>query len=704
MPQARSVAIFDREAQAGWSSDDSETAELRDVAVDLVAGADVGGPSSSMRCVPDGAARYAFLVRDPAGALIGALTLAIAGPFKREELQLPAALEARIAPLLVLLAQDLARSRALATIHQRMEKTMQLEWLHASTLDEEESAGGDPIERLLRAVAETLEADVVIASVPGHQFERLYAQPGAPLGDQEALRNVAVGPLARRVESEGQSLCVSKARTSAQSPAFRFVCTPLRRHGVGIGVLVAFANLERRSFGARDMRLLERSAPRLVEYVDSRVDPATGLPSRAVLEDAVLAAGRSGKRAQCLVYMDIDQMHALNDLFGFDTGDDVLRRLAAFWPAGRIVEGGLIGRLSGDRFAAVLDDCTLNLGRAWAEAARVQVERLVLPETSKGFKLSASFGVATIEAGERFETALARASTAGRAAKDRGRNRVELFADTDLSLLQRQDDLKLFRELCMAIEARRFQMLAHTLVPLADPSRPMQYELLVRLVDTSGALLEPGRFLSAATRYQLLPQLDRAIIELALSELAPYASLLEAHGAVCWINITGATIGQPDVADAVRLMVKGSGIPGHLIGFEITEGAAIENVDAATRFIQRVRELGCNVALDDFGTGFSSLAYLKALAAQSIKIDGSFIRDLLSNGRSQALVSAVLEIARQLGLDTTAEYVESAEVAARLKSLGVTYGQGHYFGKPQPLGDVLSALADAAPPAVAAQA
>jgi EAL domain-containing protein (putative c-di-GMP-specific phosphodiesterase class I) len=335
----------------------------------------------------------------------------------------------------------------------------------------------------------------------------------------------------------------------------------------------------------------------------------------------------------------------------------------------------------------------------------VQVERLVLPETCKGFKLSASFGVATIEAGERFETALARASTAGRAAKDRGRNRVELFADTDLSLLQRQDDLKLFRELCMAIEARRFQLLAHALVPLADPTRPIQYELLVRLIDTSGALLEPGRFLSAATRYQLLPQLDRAIIELALSELAPYAALLEAHGAVCWINITGATIGQPDVADAVRLMVKGSGIPGHLIGFEITEGAAIENVDAATRFIQRVRELGCCVALDDFGTGFSSLAYLKALAAQSIKIDGSFIRDLLSNGRSQALVSAVLEIARQLGLDTTAEYVESAEVAARLKALGVTYGQGHYFGKPQPLGEVLSALADAALPAAqAAQA
>jgi diguanylate cyclase (GGDEF)-like protein len=437
---------------------------------------------------------------------------------------------------------------------------------------------------------------------------------------------------------------------------------------------------------------MERSALRLVELVESRVDRATGLPTRAVLEDHVLASAHRRAEGQCLVYLDVDQTHALNDLFGFEIGDDVLRRLAALWPAGTIAEGGLMGRLSGDRFAAVLDGCTLNRGRNWAEAARARVEALILPPGCKGFKLSASFGVSTIEVGERFETALARATTAGRAAKNRGRNRVEVFAATDLSLLQRQDDLQLFRELCMAIEARRFRLLAHAIVPLADPAQPTHYELLVRLVDSSGALLAPTRFMSAAKRHQMLPQLDRGVIELALAEIEPYVPLLEARRAVCWINITGSTLGQPDMADAIRLLIKRSGIPGQLIGFEITESAAIENLDAAMRFIQRVRELGCGVALDDFGTGFSSLAYLKSLAAQAIKIDGSFIRDLLTDGRSQALVSAVLEIARQLGLETVAEYVETAPVAARLQALGVTYGQGHYFGKPAPLREVLDAL------------
>lgn len=693
VPQAGTVAIFDRDAQPGWVSDAGAIEPLQALAADLLGGASSQGPSSAMRCATDAAASYAFLVRDPTGALIGVLALAVAGPFKREERLALNDLDARIAPLLALLAQDLQRRRALATIHQRVEKTMQLEWLHASSLMEaEDGSVADPIERLIRALVNSLEADVAIACIPGHQFERCISQADSQLGDVDALRVVASGDLARRAAEEGLSLCVNKARTSSQAPAFRFVSVPLRRHGVVVGVLVVFAHVSKRPLGARDTRLVERSASRLVELVESRVDRATGLPTRAVLEDHVLALANRRAEGQCLVYLDVDQMHALNDLFGFDVGDDVLRRLAALWPAGKIIEGGLMGRLSGDRFAAVLDGCTLNHGRSWAESARANVERLTLPPGCKGFKLSASFGVSTIEPGERFEAALARASAAGRAAKDRGRNRVEVFAETDLSLLQRQDDLQLFRELCMAIEARRFELLAHAIVPLADPSQPTHYELLVRLVDSSGALLEPARFMSAAKRYQMLPQLDKGVIELALAEIEPYVSLLEARGAVCWINITGSTLGQPDVADAIRLLIKRSGIPGHLIGFEITENAPIENLDAATRFIQRVRELGCGVTLDDFGTGFSSLAYLKSLAAQAIKIDGSFIRDLLSDGRSQALVSAFLEIARQLGLDTVAEDVESAAVAARLKALGVTYGQGHFYGKPAPLREVLDGL------------
>ena len=706
VPQARVVAIFDCDGQLSWTSEGIEPAsaasnELRSLATDLVAGS-AGGPTCSMRCILDSGASYAFLVRDLEGVVIGTLTLAVAGPFRSDEVLLPETLAERIAPLLVLLAQDLQRALAMTT--------MQLKLLDVSAQDasaETVEPGVDPIERLLSTLVGTLRADLAIACLPGHQFEQRFSRPNSPFKDIDALSAVMRTDLIRRAELEGKALSVKKARTGPNAPPFRFVSVPLRRHGSVVGVLVVFAAIGERQFEERDVERAARSAARLVELVESRVDRATGLPTRAVLEDHVAAVASSDTANHCLVYIDIDQMHALNNLFGFDVGDDVLLRLAALNPGGKISQtgsaGGIIGRLSGDRFAAVLDRCTLNHGRVWAETMRDRVEQLPLPPGCEGFRLSASFGVAAIAPGERFEMALARATTAGRAAKDRGRNRVEVFANTDLSLVQRQDDLQLFRELCMAIEARRFRLLAHAIVPLADPTAPTHYEILMRLVDSKGALLEPGRFMSAAKRYQLLPQLDKGVIELALSQLEPYVPLLEARRSMVWINITGSTLGQTEVADAIRILIKRSGIPGHMLGFEITENAAIENLDAATRFIQRVRELGCKVALDDFGTGFSSLAYLKSLAVQSIKIDGSFVRDLLGNGRSQALVSAVLEIARQLGLDTVAEFVESADVAVRLKALGVTYGQGHLYGKPAPLREVLSALAEEVVPTPALQ-
>jgi EAL domain-containing protein (putative c-di-GMP-specific phosphodiesterase class I) len=323
------------------------------------------------------------------------------------------------------------------------------------------------------------------------------------------------------------------------------------------------------------------------------------------------------------------------------------------------------------------------------------IEQLAIPEICSGFKLSASLGVAVLETGERFETALACAATACRAAKDRGRNQVALFTENDRSLLQRQDDLHLFRQIIGALEGQRLQLMAQPIVPLRDSARGTQYELLVRLIDSSGNALGPAKFLSAATRYQLLPKLDRGVLRCALAEIAPFAHALAEQRAICWINVAGPSVGQPDFADFVRTSIKSSSVPGCLIGFEFTEGAAIGNLDAARRFIERVRELGCSFALDDFGTGFSSLAYLKTLAVSAVKIDGAFIRDLLTDARSEALVAAVLEIARQLGLDTVAEFVESPETAERLRTLGVTFGQGYHFARPRLLLDVLTELAAA---------
>lgn len=665
LPQARRIAIFGCDGQLRWASGSPKDSALRLLVTALLAQSKAG--QSAATSVEDATAAYAFRICDGTGALHGVLAFSCETAADGAVTDATAVIGRKIAPLLAILARDLTRDRTRETLQQHIDETMQLEWLRDSPAVDIES---DPIERLCERLVAKLDADLLVASDPGHHFEHCYTRPDCRLQDIDALRTEAIGKILRLAQSRGESLCVNRSRLNANSDV-------------------------RRRLQRRDARLLERVAPRLRELIELRVDAATGLPTRAAMEHFVASSKDGQVSSRCVVYLDVDQMHVLNDLFGFDTGDEVLRRLAALWPAGRIDRDGLMGRLSGDRFVVILNDCTLNQARAWAEPARTMIEQLAIPEVCSGFKLSASLGVAVLEAGERFETALACAATACRAAKDRGRNQVALFTENDRSLLQRQDDLHLFRQIIGALEGQRLQLMAQPIIPLCDTARGTQYELLVRLIDSSGNALGPAKFLSAATRYQLLPKLDRGVLRRALVEIAPFAHVLAEQRAICWINVAGPSVGQPDFADFVRTSIKSSTVPGCLIGFEFTEGAAIGNLDAARRFIERVRELGCSFALDDFGTGFSSLAYLKTLAVSAVKIDGAFIRDLLTDARSDALVAAVLEIARQLGLDTVAEFIESPETAERLRALGVTFGQGYHFARPRLLLDVLTELAAA---------
>jgi EAL domain-containing protein (putative c-di-GMP-specific phosphodiesterase class I) len=215
---------------------------------------------------------------------------------------------------------------------------------------------------------------------------------------------------------------------------------------------------------------------------------------------------------------------------------------------------------------------------------------------------------------------------------------------------------------------------------------------------TDGSALAPDMFFSAATRYQLLPKLDRWVLNETMKQLQPYAALLAEWDISFAINISGQSLGDSEFTDFARSTLKGSGIDPKWITLEITESAAIGNLEIAKKFISRMTALGCRFALDDFGTGLSSLAYLKELAVSSIKIDGVFVRDLLSSSRSEAMIEAVMTIAHELRLDTVAEFVESQEISERLMAFGVTHGQGYAFGRPQPLHALLVSLAAARQP------
>jgi hypothetical protein len=234
VPQVHAVAIFDRKAQPTWATDADDHEELRLLAADLLAGAERGGPSNSMRCIRDAAATYAFVMRGPGGAIAGALTLTIAGPFRRAGLLLPAVLETRLAPLLAAAAQ----------------------------------AKPDSIKRLISVLAAKINADTIIVSVPGRNVEHRFSQPASQFGDVDALRKLVRGDLAARTADDDQPVRVASARTTPTAPPFSYLCVPLRRRRALLGVLAAFAPHSRRPFSAQDTEFVRSSVASLIRLLN----------------------------------------------------------------------------------------------------------------------------------------------------------------------------------------------------------------------------------------------------------------------------------------------------------------------------------------------------------------------------------------------------------------------------------------------------
>jgi len=358
------------------------------------------------------------------------------------------------------------------------------------------------------------------------------------------------------------------------------------------------------------------------------------------------------------------------------------------------VHEALVSRLSGDRFTAFIPNCTLTAARVIADKAREAVSATRLPTDTNSIALSISVGIAALEPGEsRFEHAIAAAEVACKAAKDRGRNRVELYQAADHSIIRRRDDILVVGQLRTALEEGRFQIFGQPICPLLTQDDLRRYEMLIRIVEEDGKLVMPAHFMSSATRYQLLPQLDRCVINHVLQKLSHAAAQPGFVPLYASINLSGPTIGDPDFLAWLLDQLRATKVPGEWLTFELTETSTVANIDQAKQLMKTLGEYGCKFALDDFGTGLSSLAQLKTLNFSSLKIDGSFIRDILENQRSEALVRAVAQLAAAMGMETVAEYVETPQICMRLIDLQVQFGQGFALGHPQRLDRILNPFA-----------
>ena len=414
-------------------------------------------------------------------------------------------------------------------------------------------------------------------------------------------------------------------------------------------------------------------------------DILTGLVNRREFEARLERSLRSAKAREtqyALCHLDVDQFKIINDTCGHSAGDALLGQVGALLKT-KIRWRDTLARLGGDEFGVLLESCSLDDALVMAEQLRETMRNYKFVWEERTFRLGCSIGVVPITGdSEDVATVLSSADSACQAAKEGGRNRVFSFQDNDIDLMRRRREMQWAARINNALEESRFELFRMTIQPLQKHEPGAHYELLLRMRDETGKIVAPDNFINAAERYGITPQIDRWVVEHALRWLVSEADERE-RLALCSINLSGQSLGDADFLPFVQKLLKSSGIDGTKICFEITETAAIASFSQANRFIAALKEeQGCKFALDDFGTGLSSFGYLKHFPVDYLKIDGSFVKEILRDPIDREMVRSINEIGHLTGKQTIAEFAENEEIINMLRSLGVDYAQGYGISAP----------------------
>jgi diguanylate cyclase (GGDEF)-like protein len=401
--------------------------------------------------------------------------------------------------------------------------------------------------------------------------------------------------------------------------------------------------------------------------------------------------------AHQIIYFDLDNIQLINDTFGHQAGDEVITRFAQILEQ-HLPKNGVATRLTGDDFAVLLTHSTLDDALQLTAVVREGSKSLRYLEGDKSLQVTVSIGIAAFDLKTAEGDALTAARIACDSAKDHGRDRVEVYDQDDQSIVRRFDDMNLVAEIQKMLDGDGFELLAQPIVSLQKEQESTRFEILLRMKDSEGNRITSKSFFSAAERYQLMPQIDRWVVSRTLRKLSAYAALLQESGAAFAINLSGQSLGDDSILNFVSQEIDSSGLPPELLCFEVTESAAVSNHAKAQAFIDALRKRGCRFSLDDFGAGLSSFAYLKTFQVDTLKIDGSFIKDIAENRISESMVAAITQVAKVMQLETVAEYVESEQIKTFVTRLGVDYAQGHAIGKPAPLDQLLEGLVRAKDP------
>jgi diguanylate cyclase (GGDEF)-like protein len=417
-------------------------------------------------------------------------------------------------------------------------------------------------------------------------------------------------------------------------------------------------------------------------------DPLTGLINRHEFECRVERAIQNAKvqaTTHTLLYLDLDQFKIVNDTCGHAAGDELLQQLSQLL-LGSVRHRDTLSRLGGDEFGMLFENCPLDKAVEIASSLLTSIQEFNFTWGESSFTLGISIGVVPIDhSTSDIASAMSAADSACYIAKEAGRNQLQIAHMGDRRLQERHGEMQWASRLTRALEKDQFTLYFQPIIPCANKSRHYTYlEILVRLIDDDGTVIAPGAFLYAAEKYNMVSSIDRWVIENSMAWLAE-TEKSDGRPITISINLSGQTIASPDMLKFIIDKMEETGAPAEQIIFEVTETAAIANITSATSFMLTLRGCGFRFSLDDFGSGLSSFTYLKKLPVDFLKIDGAFVRDILSDPVDYAMVRSINELGQLLGKETIAEFVETTGLADELERMGVNYVQGYAFAKPRPL-------------------
>jgi diguanylate cyclase (GGDEF)-like protein/PAS domain S-box-containing protein len=416
-------------------------------------------------------------------------------------------------------------------------------------------------------------------------------------------------------------------------------------------------------------------------------DALTGLVNRREFERRLeegIESGHRGDGQHVLAYLDLDRFKLVNDTSGHLAGDGMLREVAKLL-RDAVRDSDTVGRLGGDEFGILLVGCPLEKARQIADDVCRAVGDHRFVWRDKIYNIGASIGLVEIsrESGT-LEEMLVAADTACYVAKKQGSGRVVVYSARDEALARHTGEIQWLQRLQSALKENRFHLYQQVIVPAQGGDGGPAMEVLVRLQDESGHDLPPAEFMRAAERYRLMGLVDRWVVQTTLSALGRGAISVAPERSIA-INISGQTLGDLQFLEFVVECLDSTGVTPGQVCFEIAESAVIANLDHARRFVGVLHGMGCQFALDDFGSGIGSFSNLKTLPLDYLKIDGSFIRNLGRDTVNQAMVTAMIKLARTLNFKVIAEQVEDSAAEEAARRMGVDYLQGYAIGRPQPL-------------------